>query len=68
MNDFLGALKILAAILIGFIIVAAIIHGAIWLKIGIKNKSKCLNCGGDIKKENLFCPWCHCDLRGGGKD
>lgn len=26
------------------------------------------NCGEKIKKTNLFCPWCHADLRGGGKN
>ncbi|MDP1629568.1 MAG: hypothetical protein Q8L57_03030 [bacterium] len=42
----------------------------IWLIIRVIKRirsGRCLNCGGDIKGSNLFCPWCHCDLRGGGK-
>ena len=32
-----------------------------------KSVEKCQNCGGKIKPTDLFCPWCHRDLRGGGK-
>ena len=63
-SDFLYFLGLAS---IGFVIAAALIWGATLLIKGF-NKEKCLNCGGAIKEDNLFCPWCHCDLRGGGKD
>jgi len=33
-----------------------------------RGNRKCKNCGRQVKTTNLFCPWCHADLRGGGKD
>ncbi|MDP1629712.1 MAG: hypothetical protein Q8L57_03775 [bacterium] len=62
-SDFLYFLGLMS---IGFIIAVALILGVTRL-IKKSDKDKCLNCGGDIKRSNLFCPWCHCDLRGGGK-
>ncbi len=66
MNNSLSLLATLGAIFIGFGIVVAIILGII-LAAKKLNENRCRNCGCDIKEDNLFCPWCHCDLRGGGK-
>ena len=50
------------AFLIGSIILVS------WMIYRAGKNGKCPNCGGKIKKTNLFCPWCHRDLRGGGKN
>lgn len=41
---------------------------AILLILAIRRNSKCTKCGKSVKITNLFCPWCHADLRGGGKN
>lgn len=67
MNNPSDFFSISGAMIIGFIIAAALILSMTRL-IKKSDKNKCLNCGCDIKENNLFCPWCHCDLRGGGKN
>jgi hypothetical protein len=61
--------------LIVFIVMLAAILGCfayfIWVVFKTMEKNidnKCPNCHQSVKNFNLFCPYCHCDLRGGGKD